>query len=202
MTYTGIDNQTYNHLPYPLPGRHQAINTAIALATLEVLHKKHAFQLAFTDVPHNLLQVCWPGRLERIQVCREAETFTYLFDGAHNEAGIRTLSNALHDLGVGQFVLVWGSMKDKTLATQWQALLKRADNIIFTQAEPERSARPEQLFALADQAVRYRIRCRENVVDALKLAELTARHHMIICVAGSLHLVGKARSLIVNTQTT
>lgn len=201
LSYTGIDHQIYDHLPCPLAGKHQARNTAIALAALEVYRKQQDEQLTFTDLAHQLTRVRWPGRMERVEVVRNNTQFSYLFDGAHNEAGIEALVESLSELNVEHFVLVWGSMKDKTLGTQWQRLLERAGTIIFTQAEPERSASPDHLLHLAAQAVQDKIRCNKEVDQALAQAEHIARKDTIICVAGSLYLVGKARTLVVDDSS-
>lgn len=54
------------HLPLALHGRHQTINTSLALAALEILEP--VFPVTPQAMTEGLQHVKWPGRMELISV--------------------------------------------------------------------------------------------------------------------------------------
>ena len=71
-----------------------------------------------------------------------------------------------------------------------------ADRIIFTRPESERSATPEQLAAILAADERTKAQGAATVKEALVLAAEMAQSGDLICVAGSLYLVGAARKIL------
>ena len=117
-----------------------------------------------------------------------------MLDGAHNEAGVEALRKALAALPVKRrLVLVWGNMGDKDMAVARSSLFALADAVILTRAEEQRSARPEELLASLDEAERCKCRAIEPAEAALTAALDEAGEDDLVCVAGSLYLVGRAR---------
>ncbi len=120
-----------------------------------------------------------------------------LLDGAHNQAGVEAL---VHSLTRGyqreRLVLVWGNMADKNLLPGLLALLPLSDRIIFTRAEPVRSASPEALLVQLPPEHQCRAECAATVAEALARAAAASSPDDLICVAGSLYLVGRARQLL------
>ncbi|HEX7619010.1 MAG TPA: folylpolyglutamate synthase/dihydrofolate synthase family protein, partial [Verrucomicrobiae bacterium] len=74
----------------PLPGEHQKINAALALATVEILQSK--ISVNQEAIRAGLETVNWPGRLQLIQGLTGQKI---LLDGAHNVAGAKVLREAL-----------------------------------------------------------------------------------------------------------
>jgi dihydrofolate synthase/folylpolyglutamate synthase len=183
-------------LPLRLRGAHQVDNAALALATLEVVRQR--FPVNEAQLRQGLSQVAWPGRLEEFRhagppSCR------FLLDGAHNPDGAMALRASLqHDFHYARLILVWASMADKDLAGTLLTVAPMAAEIIFTRPESERAARPEALRDLLPGELRQntRISCTESVQAALDLAMAGAGPDDLICVAGSLYLVGQARLLL------
>jgi dihydrofolate synthase/folylpolyglutamate synthase len=183
-------------LPICLRGAHQVDNAAQALAALEVIHPH--FPVSEAQLRHGLSQVAWPGRLEEFRQagpppCR------FLLDGAHNPDGARMLKAALqNDFNYERLILVWASMADKDIAGTLLEVAPLAAEIIFTRPESERSARPEALRDLLPEDLQQNIRisCTDSVPAALDLAMTSAGEGDLICVAGSLYLVGEARLLL------
>ncbi|MGV1099240.1 bifunctional folylpolyglutamate synthase/dihydrofolate synthase [Thiovibrio sp. JS02] len=189
-----------------LVGDYQIDNAALALATLEQLAA--TFPVPAEAIREGLVSVRWPGRLEffclregkRVEcpakgaeksappVCR------YLLDGAHNPAGVESLTSALRrDFAYERLILVWACMADKDVAKTLRAVSPLADRIVFTRPESERSATPESLMALLPEAERGKAVGAVTVAEALARAAELARENDLICVAGSLYLVGAAR---------
>ncbi|RMF85351.1 MAG: bifunctional folylpolyglutamate synthase/dihydrofolate synthase, partial [Nitrospirae bacterium] len=88
-------------LPLPLPGRHQVVNTACALASCELFLDR---PLEPEATRRALSSVHWPGRLERLG--------GVLLDGAHNRAGARALGEYLRTCPRPLW-LVWGMLEHK-----------------------------------------------------------------------------------------
>jgi len=188
-----------------LKGKYQMINTGLALATLEVLDQ---FDFSVTDsqVRFGLKKVFWPGRLESFCLSREDGTLVecssvsslhYLLDGAHNPAGVSTLTEALrNDYEYDRLILVWAAMSDKDFRTPLPQICSMAQIIIFTRLEYERSAQPQQLRKALPVEMQDRVLCENSMKDALaKAAELAGKNDLI-CIAGSLYLIGEARKVL------
>ena len=188
-----------------LKGKYQMINMGVALATLEILDQ-FGFSVNNEIIRSGLLEVSWPGRLEsfclsrqdgRLVDCADENILHYMLDGAHNPAGVHALCEALeNDFDYDRLILVWAAMSDKDFRVTLPRVAKLADKIIFTRLEYERSALPEQMLKILPDDSRDRALC-ENVLEkALAKAAEIADPDDLICVAGSLYLIGEARKLL------
>lgn len=184
----------YADLPLPVMGGHQVDNAAIALATLEVTAQR--FAVREQHIRLGLERMQWPGRLEEFRTGGERPV-RILLDGAHNPAGARTLRKSLkQDFRYDRLLLVWASMGDKDIRGSLLEVALLADTIIFTRPESERSAMPEDMIRLLPEDARSRAYCAPTVTEALVLALNMAGPADLVCVAGSLYLVGRARQLL------
>ncbi|MDX2434118.1 MAG: folylpolyglutamate synthase/dihydrofolate synthase family protein [Desulfobacterales bacterium] len=186
-----------------LKGKYQMINTGLALATLEFLNQ-FGFSVDDSQIRSGLLEVSWPGRLESFCLskadgslvdCSAEDSLHYLLDGAHNLAGVVSLQEALeNDFQYERLILVWASMSDKDFRAGLPQISRQAQVIILTRLEYERSAQPEELLEAMPENIQDRVIC-ENSLDAAlaKAAELAGRNDLI-CIAGSLYLIGEARA--------
>ncbi|MHB8149517.1 MAG: bifunctional folylpolyglutamate synthase/dihydrofolate synthase [Desulfobulbia bacterium] len=207
--YRGIDHgHSLANLHCRLKGGYQIGNAALALAALETI--SGTLPVPGEAIRQGLLSVSWPGRLEYF--CLEdgnlvecpAESATgqpslrrYLLDGAHNPAGVESLRDALvSEFRYDHLILVWGCMGDKDVAATLIAIAPLAERIIFTRPESERSATPEQLAAILPEEERSKTLSAPTVKEALALATGMAQSGDLICVAGSLYLVGAARKIL------
>ncbi len=198
--YNGIKKR-YTDLPLAMKGGYQHDNAAMALAALELLPptlptEEYAIQ-------QGLAAVHWPGRLEELHVAVAAERpndkHHVLLDGAHNPAGVEALRRALEDdFDYRKLILIWGAMADKDIAATLETIGPLADRIIFTRPESERSARPDDLLTcLSRQNGKHKhVMTTETVNEALDTAATLATGDDLICVAGSLYLVGRARQIL------
>ncbi|MBV5316407.1 MAG: bifunctional folylpolyglutamate synthase/dihydrofolate synthase, partial [Desulfobulbaceae bacterium] len=132
----------------------------------------------------------------------QGKTLRVLLDGAHNEAGVAALQQALiQGYPRRQLRLIWGNMADKQMQSALLELMQLTTIVIFTQAESLRSAAPTDLQAQIPEPARAQTRCAETVEQALKMALTNAQPDDLICVAGSLYLVGRMRQLILRDYT-
>lgn len=199
-TYSGIENKNratrvrYTGLPLKVKGEHQIDNAAIALAALETMAER--FAVEEIHIRRGLDNVQWPGRLEDFWTENEKPVHI-LLDGAHNPEGARTLRNALqNDFRYDRLILVWGSMADKDIRGTLLEVAPLAARIIFTRAETERSALPVNMFRLLPEQFQSAASCTDSVPDALDLAINMCGPTDMICVAGSLYLIGRTRQLL------
>jgi dihydrofolate synthase / folylpolyglutamate synthase len=185
-----------------LKGKYQMINTGVALATLEIL-AQFGFTVDEETIRSGLLEVSWPGRLESFCLsrrdgslvdCTAENALHYMLDGAHNPAGVKALCEALeNDYEYDRLILVWAAMTDKDFRVVLPKIAALADKIIFTRLEYERSAQPEQLVQILEPEMRSKVRCENRVEKALASAAATAGPNDLICIAGSLYLIGEVR---------
>jgi len=185
-----------------LLGKHQAENGALAFATLELLSRAHFPAINRKIIHDTLPTVRWPGRLERLTIkipfdsdnTRQA-TREILLDGAHNPAGVASLVDTLATLyGQRRIILVWGAMADKDLGNTLPVISCYCDRIILTSVNTERAATPEQLNNLLPDTITTRT-C-NDVRSALEIAWESSEENDLICIAGSLYLVGAARKIL------
>lgn len=197
LTYRGLAS-TYADLRLGLRGDYQADNTSLALASLEVLGER-ASSVHEGVIRGALLEVRWPGRLEFLPDCRwQEKERAVLLDGAHNPAGVESLMTSLgSDFHFDRLIMVWASMGDKDFHACLGKVAAICDVLIFTRPENARSATPAQLLQALAVTAQEKCLASSSVQEALAMAYEMAGPKDLICVAGSLYLVGKARSLLV-----
>ena len=197
LTYQGLAI-TCPCLSLGLRGGYQADNTALALAGLELLGEK-ALAVNEEVVRGALPEVRWPGRLEFFPDCSfQGKARSVLLDGAHNPAGVESLKSALgSDFGYDQLIMVWASMGDKDFHSCVGTIAPLCQRLIFTRPESARSATPAQLLLTIPESAREQCLTSSSVEKALVLAYDLAGPNDLICVAGSLYLVGQARAILV-----
>jgi dihydrofolate synthase/folylpolyglutamate synthase len=194
-----------NGLSSNLKGKYQMINAGVALATLEMLDQ-HGFTVDDTAIREGLKEVAWPGRLEHFCLNRESKeqvdcgskgSISYLLDGAHNPAGVESLREALeNDFDYDRLILVWGAMEDKDLSKTLPVIAPQTDILILTMVEYERSAEPDQLLDILPPGIHDRVIKEKSLVKALAKAAKLADERDLICIAGSLYMIGEARKLL------
>lgn len=175
----------------PLVGRHQAANAALAVSLLG--HLPPALRPSSADVVAGVAGVRWPGR-DQIE---EIDGTTWIFDVAHNVAGIDSLVSVLDRLQLpGPRVALVGVLGDKEWRRMLPPLLGRVDRAVLTQppSAPE-TRRWDPAEALAAVGGASGELC-PVVVEAtfhaaLDLARRAAGSGTVV-VTGSCHTVGDA----------
>ena len=171
-----------------LLGRHQIINAANALALLEICGQAEC-PVDESAVRTGLQHVKWPGRLE--VVAREP---LVILDGAHNPSAATVLFDFLHaqlqDLPARSLILVVGMMADKNHREFLKTFQPIAKEVILTKPHMSRAAEPESLARAFQEFQRPPIVVAEPK-EAIAHAGALARPSDIICVTGSLFLVGE-----------
>ena len=192
LTYRGV-TRVFEDLACGLAGRHQWDNAACALALLEAAGRA-GLETDETAVRDGLRTVSWEGRLEPID-----ESPKIVLDGAHNPAAAHALAAYFQDFSIShpasRIILVWGMMRDKDRRGFIAPLLPFVSEIVLTQATLARSATVHELRATLHE---WHGPVVEAVLpmDALRVAKERALPHDLICIAGSLMLLGDIKAVV------
>ncbi|MGD8665335.1 MAG: folylpolyglutamate synthase/dihydrofolate synthase family protein [Desulfobacterales bacterium] len=191
FSYSGFKNK-WRPLRTPLLGRYQVQNAALALAACELLINEQA-AITPESIKQGLANTRWAGRLEI--VCKHP---LVILDGAHNLIAARNLAKYLAENLVGRRItLVIGILDDKPYRSMLNSLLPRCSRAIITRAQTGRALAPEKLHAIAKKSVAD-VRIIPNVTAAARYAIETADAEDVICIAGSLYVVGEVKEAIEN----
>ncbi|MFO0705573.1 MAG: folylpolyglutamate synthase/dihydrofolate synthase family protein [Nitrospira sp.] len=192
FTYIGPGLQA-DHLHVPLAGAHQLDNAGCAVALIEAAGSC-GLPVGVEAIRRGLATVTWEGRLELVD-----RHPAVLLDGAHNPAAAAVLAAYLAEWLAAhphaRLILVLGMMRDKDARGFVEPLRSLVSEVVLTQAELARSASAGELR----QAVGDRFAvCHEapTAGDALALARSRAADHDLICVTGSLMLVGEVQASV------
>ncbi|MCL2140216.1 MAG: bifunctional folylpolyglutamate synthase/dihydrofolate synthase [Dehalococcoidia bacterium] len=177
------------HIELPLQGRFQRENVQVAIGALEVLAES-GYHITKESIESGLNQVRWPGRFQFIR-----QKPLVVIDGAHNLQAAHELKTALCDLlQAGKFrkrILVIGMSSDKDHVSVAQELFGLFDIIITTKSQHPRALSAQEL----EQSFRGKaetVTIVSDVVNALNYAVKKADKDALICVTGSLFIVGEA----------
>ncbi len=175
----------------PLVGSHQAANTALAVEALE--HLPDGLRPDASAVLLGIEHVHHPGRdqIERI------DGVTWLFDVAHNTAGIHSLVDTMDRLDLPRpLVALVGVLGDKDWRTMLPPLFARTDLAVLTQPP---SAPPERRWDARSAADAVAHVCPLRVEDDFARALSEARDEAgrgTVVVTGSVHTVGSALKML------
>lgn len=170
-----------------LPGRFQ-IRNALAAATAAQLLAQRGFPVDNPAIITGILQVNWPGRLERL-----SDRPAVYLDGAHNPAGARELARFWDENFRGRRItLVYGAMRDKAVDEIAGQLFPRASRVILT--EP-RQPRAVSAAILAEMTSHFGVPTSvvRDPAEALEAALANSKSEDVVFVSGSLYLVGDLR---------
>ena len=176
------------HAPLPadwtlaLPGTHQRMNAAVALAALD------AAGIATSERARRagLAEVDWPGRFQRLENGR------FILDGAHNPAAARRLAHTWHEVYGDHHpaTLVLGILRDKDAPAICRALAPLAARVLAVPVRNPRSATLEEIAGVLGQvAPETPTLMMSSLPGALEAARAYPEP---VLIAGSFFLVGEA----------
>ncbi len=173
--------------PLSLLGRHQAENAAVAvMAALTVAEREKRVTPA--AIRAGLADARWPGRFEVVPG-RPA----LVIDGAHNPAGAAVLRATLDEMFPDRpTVFVLGILGDKDVEGIIGTLVRAGDRVVAVKPASERAADPGRMVAAAGEE---RAEAAGTVEEGMERAGELAGPDGLVCVAGSLYLVGPARRI-------
>ena len=175
-----------------LIGEHQLENIAVAIQLAEKLRTK-GVPITRQAIVRGVESARHPGRLEHILTTRQ-----FLLDGAHNPAGARALRKHLERFAASDFTIIFGAMRDKQLETLGGLIFPLAKQLVLTQINNVRSADLQMLREIAERHLPgEKISLANTSAEAIEMAVGKTPSSDLICVTGSLYLIGEVRALLV-----
>lgn len=175
-----------------LPGSHQKLNAALALAALQSAE----VPVSQTAIEQGLRTVVWPGRFQRIN---GPTGIQLVLDGAHNEAAAARLLQTWRELyGSQRPVVLLGVLRDKDVAAICRELAPLAAAFVVAPVHSVRTCSGEAL-AQTVRAAAPHTPClvAASAPEGLARAEAEARKiDSRVLVTGSLFLVGETLALL------
>jgi dihydrofolate synthase/folylpolyglutamate synthase len=175
-----------------LPGEHQIANTSVAIVAAKLVSKQDD-RINELALHIGVANTVWPGRLERI-----AQAPDVILDGAHNPAGAEALRKALDKYyPEGKRIFVLGMMGDKDMTGVISRLIRPMDIVYTVKADDgARAAAAEELAGL----VGVQALAMSSLADAYEAAVSRADSDSVVCICGSLYLVGNFKNLLLNVK--
>ena len=190
QTFTLSAGDYHSNYDVKLPGAHQILNTAVAVVATKLASKQDS-RINELALHQGVALTKWPGRLERI-----SQKPDVILDGAHNPAGAAVLRAALDKYYSGKKIcFIFGMMGDKDISQVITTLFRKEDTIFAVRAdEGTRAAEPEALAAqIGSQA-----KAMHDLAEAYKTALAEVGEDGLVCVCGSLYLVGTFKKMLLN----
>ncbi len=174
-----------------LSGPHQFANAALALAGAEILAAGEPLLAQPALLSDALRRTRWPGRLE---IARRQPLV--ILDGAHNLAAARNLGRYLAEALAGRRIaLVVGILNDKPYQAMLRALVPSCHRVLVTRPRIDRALEPEALAGVVRRLGKP-VRTYPTVAAALCEAIAASAPDEVVCVAGSLYVVGEAKEVL------
>jgi dihydrofolate synthase/folylpolyglutamate synthase len=182
---------SYEKISVGLRGRHQIVNVSTAIAMAEVLCER-GLSITREAIICGVETARHAGRLELW-----GGPPGILFDGAHNPAAAKALRDYLDEFVTQPITMIFGAMRDKALTEMAAILFTKVNELILTKLDNPRAATGEMLQEAVpadfDQA---RVRLASSAAEALKIARVITSPDGLICVTGSLYLVGAVQEIL------
>jgi dihydrofolate synthase/folylpolyglutamate synthase len=184
---------SYLRLQFPLLGRHQASNVAIAVAVAEHLAAS-GLGIDPGHIRRGVEATVWPGRSEVF-----SRQPLVVLDGGHNPDALSALAATLTETFAGRRIIaVLAGMADKDLAAMFSAIGPLLAAAIATVPPfTPRAIDPASLAALlGERFPQLQVAAEADLSVALGqgLAAVKQGEYDMLLVAGSFYLVGAARS--------
>ncbi len=205
LVWRGWDGRVIDGICLGLDGPHQVSNAALSIAAVTLL-ADDGFLVRDDHIRQGCSSVAWPGRGELFHM----DGSDILIDGAHNIAGIKALSDLLHGMGIDGRggkkgdVLLWACSDeggDKNFAGMLRSLSSLFRYVIVT--EPPGPRKPVTVQAWQDVWTDDMSGDNGYLIEGQWVRAFDAAMERcpkggLVCVAGSLYLVGSVRAEIMS----
>lgn len=177
--------QVHEEVWIALPGRHQAVNAAVAIGLLECLRDRGVAW----DTPALRQGLSRAAPAARVDIL--ARRPWVINDGAHNPASLRALAEVIGDaVPHDRLILVFASATDKDYRAGLAEIVPLADHVILTTACSPRSAAPEDLAKAVGDARPVPVEVHPDAAAAAERALSLAGPDDLVCFTGSFYLAG------------
>ncbi|PAX58058.1 bifunctional folylpolyglutamate synthase/dihydrofolate synthase [Brunnivagina elsteri] len=137
--------------PLALEGQIQLANSALALATLEILQNKGWEKITEAAIIQGMGKTKWLGRMQWTSCTINETKYRILIDGAHNPAAAKALREYVDSLNIKSVSWVMGMLSTKEHDQVFTELLKPNDRLYLLPVPEHSTAKPDDLAELAKQ---------------------------------------------------
>lgn len=188
MRYQGLD------IKITIPGRHQALNAATAIETIDALRGSCGLQITDENIRAGISEAYIPARQEVLMLKP-----LVILDGSHNIQGIEALADTLkRNLKGRSIAVIMGMLKDKEYEQAIAMMASFADKFIAVKPDNPRALDPEITAQIAKRycggALAY-----DDADKAVKEAAQFSGSGGAIIICGSLYLAARMRRAVENT---
>lgn len=175
-----------------LLGAHQAANAALVLACVQELEKQGVV-IPLEAVREGLANTRWPGRMEVA-----GGSPLVVLDCAHNRASAAALIQTIRaSFPNGPRTLLFGASADKDIAGMFREFEGIFDKVVFTQSlYSPRASKPAELAKSWLSQGQIQPQIESSLENALRIALNLTPKDGILCVTGSVFLVGEVRVIL------
>lgn len=160
-------------------GKHQVYNAINAIEATKLLNINE------DSIKKGLNITKFRGRLEIV-----SKNPIIIEDGAHNYSGVSVLRDALKThFSDEKIIIVMAMLKDKEYIKCIETLSPIVDTFIATEANNPRKATANEIAEVASRYI-HNVYSEPDVNKALDIAKSISDKNSIICVCGSLYLLG------------
>ena len=192
---SGLEGQTFTYRgsgPYhiALLGEHQISNAAVVLETVKVLRQR-GWEISEAALARGLEEARWPGRLELAW-----NSPNVILDGGHNPQCMEALARSLRGLYPEKKLLfLTGVLADKDYPAMMGELLPLAKEFFTITPDSPRAMSAQELADYLRGRGGRAAPC-GTVREALDQALAAAEPQDVVCVTGSLYMIGEVRHLL------
>jgi len=199
VTRVGLDGTEFDYrsedrrlekVKLRMVGRHQAMNAAVAITAADEMIGTSG-KVDERAIRAGLARARLPGRFELVQ-----EKPPVILDVAHNVQKVGVLVNVLNDVfGKRKVTFVLGFLEGKDARRMIWLLARNARHFVFANptVRGKKPIDPELLKNLAGKLTDVPSLVDPNPMSAMEKALGLAGEKGIVCITGSLYLVGKVR---------
>lgn len=181
------DSERYSQLTLPLLGHHQYVNATTAIAAIECLKQK-GYEISRDSVYAGFKNVQWHGRIQQVM-----SSPLVVLDGAHSPVSMNALCRAIREnFCYAQVIFIVSIMKDKDLTAIGEIISETADYVIATQVSDNPRVLPAETIQNAWSGICPKIATCPTPEKAIATGLSSASPTDLICVTGSIYLVGQA----------
>jgi len=194
-------SRNWPEIRVPMPGRHQANNTALAAAAIDLADfDQQAIETVEVDAVCEAIGALeWPVRIETI-----GHNPTVIVDAAHNWASLGALINTLETdhaavSDSSRRVLIFATSRDKDVDGSLRRLLPHFDTVILTQFQDNPRAVPvATLHRRVRELFDVPVHATSDPASAWHLARRLAGPDDLVCVTGSFFIAAEIRELVLD----
>jgi dihydrofolate synthase/folylpolyglutamate synthase len=184
------NSKKYKDLSLSLLGYHQYVNAATAIAAIECIELQ-GYTIKKECVYEGFQNVQWEGRLQRMK-----SSPLVILDGAHSPVSMEALIHSIRNTyRYAQVVFIVSLMRDKDITEIGRIISKIADSVVTTQVSDNPRVISADIIKNTWMDICQNVIACPNPEEAITQEIENASPTDLICITGSLYLVGQALEL-------